>query len=63
VADPVEARCAVVQSADNVVVNIIVALPSDPVPDGCFLVEVMNGQDCNMGWVYDGANFVAPSAG
>lgn len=60
-ADYIEARCAVVQLSDGLVANIIVALPSDPAQDGCQLVEVMNGQPCDIGWTWDGAQFVDPN--
>jgi hypothetical protein len=58
----IEARCAVCQLEDGLVVNIIIALPSDPAPIGCELVEVMNGQACDIGWYYDGSNFIEPAA-
>lgn len=53
-----ETRCAVCQLSDGLVVNIIVAAPSDLAPDGCQLVEVMNEQLCDIGWFYDGMGFV-----
>ena len=46
-------QCAVVQDSDNVVVNIIVADPTDPAPIGCFLVGLADGQYCGIGWIYD----------
>lgn len=48
-------QCAVVQIGDNVVVNIIVADPTDPAPINCFLVGLESGQDCGIGWIYDPA--------
>jgi len=54
-------RCAVVQSNDGLVVNIIIAIPSDTPPEGCELIEIMNGQDCDIGWYWDGANFINPN--
>lgn len=53
----VPTRCAVCQLADGLVINVIIALPSDLPPDDCELVEVMIGQACDIGWVYDGAGF------
>lgn len=57
----VEARCAVCQLSDGLVVNIIVALPSDPAQDGCQLIEVMNEQVCDLGWFWDGTQFIDPN--
>jgi hypothetical protein len=57
----VETRCAVCQLSDGLVVNIIMAVPSDPAQDGCQLVEVMNDQPCDIGWYWDGATFVDPN--
>lgn len=58
--DGVDTRCAVCQLSDGLVINLIVALPSDPAPEGCQLVEVMNEQPCDIGWVWTGAEFVPP---
>lgn len=56
-------QCAVVQYSDNVVINIIVADPIDPAPDGCFLIGLETGQECGIGWVYDPATglFIDPN--
>ena len=56
-----ETRCAVCQLVDGLVTNIIVAAPSDPAPADCQLVEIMNGQPCNIGWYWDGTTFVDPN--
>lgn len=56
----IETRCAVCQLSDGLVINMIVAVPSDPSPDGCQLVEVMNEQQCDIGWYWTGTNFVPP---
>lgn len=50
--------CAVVQLSDGLVVNIIVAEPTDLAPDNCFLVLV--DSPCDIGWTWDGTQFVAP---
>lgn len=55
-----ETRCAVCQLSDGLVVNIIVAAPSDLPPDDCQLIEIMNEQACDIGWFYDGVGFVNP---
>lgn len=47
-----ETNCAVCRLSDGLVLNIIVASPSDPAPNGCQLVEIMTGQSCNVGWHY-----------
>lgn len=61
-ADEIVTRCAVCQLSDGQVINTIVALPSDPPQDGCQLVEIMNGQQCNIGWTWDGSQFIPPPA-
>lgn len=55
-----ETRCAVCQLSDGLVVNIIIAVPSDPAPIGCQLVEIMNDQPCDIGWYWTGAEFIPP---
>lgn len=47
------ARCAVVQSSNNEVVNIIIAESSDLPPMGCFLVDIDNFPYVDIGWFYD----------
>lgn len=58
--DYVEAKCAVCQLFDGLVVNVIMALPSDPPQDGCQLIEIMADQICGIGWYWDGTNFNPP---
>ena len=53
--DAIPTRCAVCQLTDGLVVNVIVAAPSDAAPDGCGLVELMAGMECDIGWTWDGA--------
>lgn len=55
-----ETRCAVCQLTDGLVVNIIMADPSDPPQEGCQLIEIMNGQPCDIGWYWDGTEFINP---
>lgn len=55
-----ETTCAVVRLSDGLIINIIVAAPSDPAPDGCQLVEVMTGQPCDIGWYYANSVFNGP---
>ena len=54
----VSTRCAVCQFIDGLVINIIMAFPSDPAQDGCQLIEIMSGQDCDIGWYWDGQWFI-----
>lgn len=51
------AVCAVVRIADGVVVNRIVAEPTDPAPDGCMLVDVSD-VPCDIGWTYFRGEFL-----
>ena len=60
-AESIVTRCAVCRISDDVVVNVIIAAPNDPAPDGCRLVEVMNEQACDIGWVCDGLMFIDPN--
>jgi hypothetical protein len=48
-------RCAVVDIASNTVVNVIVADSSCPPMDGCFLVDLQEGDYCDIGVEYDTA--------
>jgi hypothetical protein len=59
--DQVSTNCAVCQLFDGLVINIIVALPSDPAQDGCQLIEIMAGQECGIGWYWDGQTFFPPA--
>jgi hypothetical protein len=55
-------RAAVVDSATNIVVNVIVADAAvDVAPDGCFLVDIENFS-CGIDWVFDPIvnDFIAP---
>lgn len=48
--------CAVLDK-NNVVVNIIVAEPTDLPPEGCILVLVNDGEFVDFNCVYDGVTF------
>jgi len=54
-------RSAVVRLEDNVVVNIIVAPPTEPAQNGCYLVDVSDGKFCDIGWVWNGTEFYNPN--
>jgi len=59
--------CAVIQSyvvpnnTIDVVINKIVAEPTEQAPEGTYLVEVPDGVMCDIGWVWDGQNFTDPT--
>lgn len=55
------ARCAVCQLTDGLVVNVVMADPTDLAPDACQLVEILDGVMCDIGWTYDGVTFIAPT--
>ena len=55
-----ETTCAVCRLTDGLVMNTIVADPTDPAPEGCQLVEIMTGQPCNIGWFYANSVFNGP---
>jgi hypothetical protein len=52
--------CAVCRLSDGLVLNKIVASPSDTPPDDCQLIEIMNGQTCDIGWTWNGMEFTPP---
>lgn len=55
----IETRCAVIDLS-SIVCNVIIAIPTDIPPLDCRLVEIMNGQSCDIGWLWDGTNFINP---
>lgn len=56
------ANAAVVQNDTNLVINKIVAdAATDLAPNGTYLVDIPDGTMCDMGWLWDGANFVNPN--
>lgn len=59
-AQDVEARCAVVQLLDGLVINIIVAMPSNEPQISCELIEIASGEPCNIGWYWTGSAFIDP---
>ena len=53
---------AVIDMATNVVVNKIVAdAATDIAPEETYLVDISDGAVCDIGWLWDGTNFVDPS--
>lgn len=54
-------NCAVVNVTDNVVVNKIVAEPTDLAPLNTYLVLILSDMECDIGWVWNGTEFVNPN--
>lgn len=54
-------NCAVVEITDNVVINKIVAEPTDTPPDGTYLVLIPDGVMCDIGWIWNGSEFIDPN--
>ena len=53
--------CAVCQLSDGLVVNVIIADPTDPAPDNCQLILVPDGTPCGIGWIWNGTEFINPN--
>lgn len=55
--------CAVCQLSDGLVINVIVAEPTDPPPSDCELVETPteSGSAAAIGFVWNGTEFVNPN--
>ena len=49
-----------VRLLDGIVVNIIIAMPSDEPQIDCELIEIASGQPCDIGWTWNGSMFVDP---
>lgn len=55
------ANCAVVRLSDGLVINKIVAEPTDLAPNGCELIPYDDICPlCDFGWTWDGTEFIAP---
>lgn len=52
-------KCAV--CVNNVVVNIIIAEPTDACPVENGVLISVDGLDCDIGWVYAGTKFTNPN--
>ena len=48
-------RCAVVETSNNIVVNIIICDPSDSPPLNCILIDIDTMTYVDIGWIYDPA--------
>jgi hypothetical protein len=55
--------CAVCQLSDGLVINIIVADPTDPCADGCQLIvtPTETGSYANIGFTWNGTEFINPN--
>lgn len=54
--------CAVCQLSDGLVINLIVAEPTDPAPSGCQLIVTPDdlGNNAQIGGTWDGTQFIQP---
>lgn len=43
---------------NNIVVNVIVGDENSPTAEGTTLVEILSHQYCNIGYTFDGENFL-----
>jgi hypothetical protein len=52
--------CAVCQLTDGLIINVIVAEPTDLAPEGCQLVETpdVDGNNAQIGGTWNGTNFL-----
>jgi hypothetical protein len=49
-------RCALVETSNNIVQNIIIADPAtDPAPDGTVIIGIPDDSPVWIGWIYDPA--------
>lgn len=58
-------KCAMINSATNIVENVIIADPAvDPAPSGYLLVGIPDDSPVAIGWIYDPATgqFTDPNA-
>jgi len=55
--------CAVCQLSDGLIVNVIVAKPTDPAPDGCQLIITPDdlGNNAQISGTWDGTQFLPPA--
>ena len=48
-------RCAVVEISTYLVQNVVIADPSDPAPEGCWLIGISDDDACASGYTYNPA--------
>jgi hypothetical protein len=53
--------CAYVDKATGLVLNTIVAVSTDPVPEHIILIEIPEGSMASIGWTWDGVQFIDPN--
>lgn len=54
-------NCAVIDLETNIVINKIVAEPIDLAPDGTYLILIADGVICDIGWIWNGLEFINPN--
>ena len=55
-------RCALVEISSGLVTNLIIADPViDPSPDGFILIGLSDEDPVNIGWTWDGTEFINPN--
>jgi hypothetical protein len=54
-------RYAVVRMEDNVVDNLILGTEDTIAPDNCYLIEIVDELWADLGWVWDGSQFINPN--
>jgi hypothetical protein len=54
-------KCAVCDNNTNKVVNTIIAESLDVAPDNTYLVEITNDMWCDIGYIWDGVQFINPN--
>ena len=57
--------CAVCRLDNGLVINLIVAEPTDPAPYGCQLIELIPDEKgnfkCSTAWTWNGTEFIDPN--
>ena len=52
--------CAVCRLDNGLVINTIMAEPTDSAPYGCKLIEIEEGVICGIAWTWNGTQFIDP---
>lgn len=55
-----DTTCAVCRLSDGLVINIIVASAAAPAPENCQLIAILPNQWCDIGAIWNGAQFDPP---
>jgi hypothetical protein len=51
-------NCAYINNATRLIINIIVANPTDPISEGFTLIEIPSDMIVNIGYTYNGSSFI-----